>query len=91
MSGVTPEPGVVPAAKQGASDGGDFVKMRIVVAALAVLATEFVWAQRVLVKGQHVTKQAVARLRRVPLWVSIPAVVLIVAGIAVTVWWWLQR
>ncbi len=60
-----------------------------VVAALAVLASEFVWAERVFRRGQDVTKSAVDTLKRVPNGIIVAAVLLIATGVAIAGYWWI--
>lgn len=59
-----------------------------VVAALAVLASEFVWAERVLRQGKIFTARVVGRVRQVPLWILICVGALIASGLGVTIYWW---
>ena len=60
-----------------------------VVAALAVLASEFVWAERVFKRGQDVTKSAMGTLQRVPNGIIIAVVLLIGSGLAIAGYWWI--
>lgn len=62
-----------------------------VVAALAVLASEFVWAERVFRRGKDVTKSAVGTLKRVPNGIIGAAFLLIVSGVAITFYWWISH
>lgn len=59
-----------------------------VVAALAVLASEFVWAERVFQRGKDVTAHVVGHVRKVPLWIVIIVGALIASGLAASVYWW---
>jgi hypothetical protein len=59
-----------------------------VVAALALLASEFVWAERVFQRGKDVTARVVGTVRQVPLWIVICFGVLIASGLAATAYWW---
>ena len=59
-----------------------------IIAALAVLASEFIWAERVFDKGKDVTEHVVGRVRQVPLWIIIMVGVLVASGVAATAYWW---
>lgn len=62
-----------------------------VVAALALLASEFVWAERVFQRGQDLTARVVGRVRQVPLWIVICLGALVVSGLAATGYWWFSH
>ena len=53
-----------------------------VAAALAVLASEFVWAERLFLRSKEVGTATMGAIKRVPLWLTIPAAVLVVAAAA---------
>ncbi len=57
-------------------------------AALAVLASEFIWAERIFMRGQQITGHVVGRVRQVPVWIIICVGLLIASGIAATAYWW---
>lgn len=59
-----------------------------IVAALAVLASEFVWAERVFRRAQDVTKSAVDTVKRVPNGLIVAAFLLIATGIGIAGYWW---
>jgi len=60
-----------------------------IVAALAVLASEFVWAERVFRRAQDVTKSAVDTVKRVPTGIIVAVFLLIGSGVAIAGYWWL--
>lgn len=62
-----------------------------VIAALAVLASEFVWAERIFQKGQDVTAHVVGRVRRIPVWIIVIVALFVVAGISATGYWWFEH
>lgn len=62
-----------------------------VVAALAVLASEFVWAEHIFARGKDVTEHVVGRVRQVPLWIIICVGLLVASGIAATAYWWFEH
>lgn len=62
-----------------------------VVASLAVLASEFVWAERIFERGKDVTEHVVGRVRQVPLWILICVGLLVASGIAATAYWWFEH
>jgi len=59
-----------------------------VVAALAVLASEFVWAERIFMRGQKITGQVVGRVRQVPVWIIVCVGLFVASGMAATAYWW---
>ena len=59
-----------------------------VVASLAVLASEFVWAERIFMRGQKITGDVVGRVRQVPVWIIICVGLLVASGMAATAYWW---
>lgn len=61
------------------------------VAALAVLASEFVWAERIFQRGRDVSARVVGQVRRVPLWIVLCVGVLIASGLAATGYWWFSH
>ena len=62
-----------------------------VVAALAVLASEFVWAERIFQRGKDVSARVVGQVRQVPLWIVICVGALIASGLAATGYWWFSH
>ncbi len=59
-----------------------------VIAGVAVLSSEFVWAERVMEKGQQAGTMAKDWVGRIPLPWLIVIITWVVVAVAIAAWWW---
>ena len=59
-----------------------------VIAALAILASEFVWAERIFAKGKQVSTHVVGKVKQVPIWIIIIVGLFIVTGVGISAYYW---
>lgn len=62
-----------------------------VVAALAVLSSEFVWAERIFKRGQDMTTHVVGKVRQIPVWIIVTVALFVGVGVAISAYWWFVR
>ena len=62
-----------------------------VVAAVAVLSSEFFWAERIFKRGQDLSTHVVGKVRQVPIWIIVTLALFVAVGVAISAYWWFVR